>query len=57
MILKNNIQVLYMEANGDTLLNELLNVGRLQTPPRNTNYFANTFVTPRKPRQKKIESK
>ncbi len=46
-----------MEANGDTLLNELLNVGRLQTPPRNTNYFANTFVTPRKPRQKKIESK
>ncbi|CAG8496693.1 7546_t:CDS:2, partial [Scutellospora calospora] len=44
MILKNNIQILYGDGNDskeDTLLNDLLNIGRQQTPPPNTiNYFA-----------------
>ncbi|CAG8603815.1 10206_t:CDS:2 [Cetraspora pellucida] len=56
MILKNNIQVLHeRKDNEDTLLDELLNVGRQQTPPTNTtvNYFADCFRTPRKVRRKK----
>ncbi|RIA98921.1 hypothetical protein C1645_587548 [Glomus cerebriforme] len=69
MILKNNIQVLREkevpeEDQEDILLNELLNVGRQQVPPPNTNasntnvnYFADCFRTPRKSRQKKGESK
>ncbi|CAI2194631.1 18378_t:CDS:2, partial [Funneliformis geosporum] len=58
MIIKNNIQILYMEANGNTLLDELKDVGRPQKPPQITNYtkyFANAFATPRKSREKKIE--
>ncbi|GBB89808.1 hypothetical protein RclHR1_16600004 [Rhizophagus clarus] len=63
-ILKNNIQVLREEdpeedQKENILLNELLNVGQQQVPPSNTNvnYFADCFRTPRKPRQKKGESK
>ena len=45
-----------MEANGNTLLDELLNVGRPQIPPQNTNYYLQTLNSP-KVKTEKIESK
>ncbi|KAG9290229.1 hypothetical protein G9A89_022205 [Geosiphon pyriformis] len=63
MILKNNIQALNIfeednvkeDATEDTLLDELLRVGRQTPPPSTINYFADCFTTPKKPTYKKRE--